>query len=615
MRRSSLRSVTACALAGGSLVHAVASAASLPGVLLQAAAAPTTSATADADADARKQEAIEHFSQGVALMQNESWDAAYAEFAASLALFPTKNADKNAAVCLRQLGRFDEALATYEALVRDFGGKLTAQERETVDKAMSDLRALTGTVVVQANVEGATVVIDGRDRGKTPLAAPVIVAAGTHVVRIAKEGFLPYEAKPVVAGKASVTVVATLRTLAASGRIRVVEEGGKVVDVVIDGALVGKTPFEGTLPPGNHAIALRGEARLGTQPALAKVLVDQTTVLRLAVESLGGDARIEPEPAGATVAIDGVPVGQGAWDGPLRLGPHKLDVAAEGYFGATQSVEVIAGKKAELKIVLERDESSPLWAKGRRHLFSVALFGGLAVGKSLGGDFEKCSAGECTAHSLPIGLTAGLRAAYELAPALSIELDFGYASFKGQVSRHTTLEGDAGVRVAADLTDSFRASGPLLGLGVAFAFVRKPVRLSAALEGGVVFAKVREARAGTVTVDTAPTARALDDVRAIDPVAKVVPWFLPELRLGVPLGDAFEIGAGLGALVAIADATPRIAQAPEPDLKINPDGTRAPVAAPTAQGRGIGVVPHTSDERATGTFVLPQATMFARMAF
>ncbi|HYQ17557.1 MAG TPA: hypothetical protein VEQ58_17410, partial [Polyangiaceae bacterium] len=106
---------------------------------LWAQTAPPPSASAD-DADKRKEEAKLRFQRGLELVQNESWDAALAEFLASRKLFPTRVALKNAALSLRQLKRYVEALAMYTELLASFGSSLSPEEHKTVDDAIAQLK-------------------------------------------------------------------------------------------------------------------------------------------------------------------------------------------------------------------------------------------------------------------------------------------------------------------------------------------------------------------------------------------------------------------------------------------------------------------------------------------
>src|SRR6185436_14514700 len=67
-----------------------------------------------------KAEALEHFDKGNTLFKSGALAAALAEFLESRRLYPTRSATSNAALCLSQLQRFDEALDLYEALLKDF---------------------------------------------------------------------------------------------------------------------------------------------------------------------------------------------------------------------------------------------------------------------------------------------------------------------------------------------------------------------------------------------------------------------------------------------------------------------------------------------------------------
>src|SRR6185369_14685078 len=167
-------------------------------------------------------------------------------------------------------------------------------------------------------------VIDGRERGDFPSPAPLRVAAGSHLVRVSRTGFLPFEARVDVAGGQTVRITARLLPLSRSGRLRVADQAGRVLEVVVDGAVVGKTPWEGALAAGDHVVFLRGADDLGTQPVSVPVELDRTATLTLAAEELAAEVRIEPVPVNAGVAIDGVAVGRGIWDGRLRAGPHRI---------------------------------------------------------------------------------------------------------------------------------------------------------------------------------------------------------------------------------------------------------------------------------------------------
>lgn len=176
-----------------------------------APSAAPSSAPVPASQD-REAEARDRFQKGVKLFHAGVLGAALAEFLASRELYPTRSSTENAAVCLKKLGRFDEALDLYEILLRDFPD-LPEPNKTSAQRALTELQGLVGSIEVTGAEPGAALAIDGRSRGELPSIGPLRVPAGTHVVRVHKEGFEPFEARVDVAGGATVRMEAKLRAL------------------------------------------------------------------------------------------------------------------------------------------------------------------------------------------------------------------------------------------------------------------------------------------------------------------------------------------------------------------------------------------------------------------
>lgn len=322
--------------------------------------APPSASASGAASTTAKEEARAHFEKGLSLFDEEAWDAALVEFQKSRELFPTRAATKDAGFCLRKLHRFDEALDMFEALLAF--PNLPVDDREIAEREVRGLKALVGRIELRGMEPGATVVVDSRARGTSPV-PPVRVPAGTHVVRVVKQGFVPFEANVAVAGGQSTTVDAKCEPLMQGGRLKIVEQTGKLVDVLVDNVVVGKTPFEGTLSVGHHTVILVGEGNLGTQPVQAPVRVDEVTALTLAVEPLDARLRVEPSPTSASVAVDGVELGRGLWEGKLRVGAHRVEVGQEGFLVGTRDVTIGVGAHEVVAILLERDPRASLTFK------------------------------------------------------------------------------------------------------------------------------------------------------------------------------------------------------------------------------------------------------------
>jgi len=167
---------------------------------------------------AQREEARARFEQGLAHFDRREWSAALAEFLRSRELFPTRAATQDAAVCLREEGRFDEALDLWEALLREFPD-LSPADRATADAQIAELRRSVGLIEVRGAEPGAAIAIDGRARGAHPAGA-LRIGAGAHLVRVSKDGFIPFEERVEVAGGQLVFVEARLGTLARPGPVQ-----------------------------------------------------------------------------------------------------------------------------------------------------------------------------------------------------------------------------------------------------------------------------------------------------------------------------------------------------------------------------------------------------------
>ena len=182
------------------------------------------SSRALAQDDDKKNQARTFFESGLAHYDKGEWSSALADFLRSRELFPTRVATINAAVCLRKEGRYDQALELHEEALR--APDIDPQERAFVEKEIAELRPVVGSIDFTSGEPGASIVIDGRERGTFPPPAPIRIAAGSHVVRVYKSGFVQLERRVEVAGRQVLSFDAKLQALLASGRVVITERSG-----------------------------------------------------------------------------------------------------------------------------------------------------------------------------------------------------------------------------------------------------------------------------------------------------------------------------------------------------------------------------------------------------
>ncbi len=496
----------------------------------------------------QKDKAKERFLRGVKLLDEQAWAPALAEFLASRELFPTRVATNNAAVTLRRLQRYDEALDMFETLLRDF--KLPDAEREAAQKELAELRSLVGTIEIVGAEAGASISITGADRGEYPPVKPLRVPSGTHTVRIFKAGYEPFETRTDVAGGRIAVVDVKLKRLVDSGTLRVTERGGKNVKVLVDNVAVGTTPWSGTVGVGPHVVALSGGGKLGSQPAEARVVSQQTTDLALVVEALDASLRVNPTPPGAAVLIDSVNVGNGVWLGRLRTGAHKLEVRAEGFLSASRAVDLKKGGREIVDIALERDEDAPAWRKPSNWMVDASA--GLLIVPSFGGKIASDCASDCTS-SVGLGALALVHGGYELGSGLGFGVEVGGLIASQEVTGRSATLSPVGFPTPTFgvANDQRRLFGFLGGATIGYRVGEQfPARFRVGV--GVMQAKLRDVREGTFEAQQGGTFTAPKSMST--PSATYV-YVDPTASVGYRLGPV-ELALDVKALMLIGVVAP-----------------------------------------------------------
>ncbi len=497
-----------------------------------------------------KAEAKSHFVRGLKLLREEAWAPALAEFLLSRKLFPTRVATNNAAVALRKLQRYDESLAMWETMLRDF--KVTEAQRDEAQRETAELRTLVGTIDISGAPPGASIVVDSEDRGEYPPVQPIRVPAGTHVVRLFKEGFEPYETRLDVAGGKTVSVEAALSKLADSGRLRISERSGRRLEVVVDSVVVGSTPWEGTLGVGDHMVSLRGVGKLGTQPVSANVKSQSLTTLALLAEQLDAQLRVNPVPAGASVWIDGVNVGNGVWLGRLKSGKHKVEAKSDGFLSLAETITLKTGQRRQLDFELERDDDAPRWRKPSKWTFDIAA--SLVITPTLAGDIADSCGNGCD-NPIGLGGLGLLHGGYELGSGLGFGLEVGYLITTKTVRDRNAQVVPNGFSTpdSGTATDALRLHGLVAAATVGYHLGETvPVTLRAG--AGIFYGELRDERDGRFLTRAGER---FDAFPLVDFPTAAYLYIDPMARVGFRLLDNVELSASLRTIILVGLSQPR----------------------------------------------------------
>ncbi len=157
---------------------------------------------------------------------------------------------------------------------------------------LTDVRKRVATLAVSCDVAGATVRLDARVLGTTPLSRPVHVATATKgpsTLSVEKPGFFPFTRVLVLQGGAIATFDVKLTSKAAAGVVTVRSPTDGAL-IAVDGKPEGTVPSELVLSPGSHRLELTRngyrttrtsiEVAAGEQKAIDMTLTEESPITK-----------------------------------------------------------------------------------------------------------------------------------------------------------------------------------------------------------------------------------------------------------------------------------------------------------------------------------------------
>jgi PEGA domain len=559
----------------------------------------------------RLEQAKALFRQGNALLSAGDPERALERFLASREAVASGKNTANAAICLERLGRYDEALDMYEELLARFSADLDEQDRQNLAPIMGRLRAGLGSLDISSNVE-ALVTIDGKPRGRLPRATALRALPGKRRVRIVNEGYRTFDVVVNVRAGESVAVDASLEPLSGLGALRVEQAGAEPVQLLVDGKPVGNLPWEGTLRVGGHLLQALGKDR-GSKPQAVQVIERKTQLIRVSVRALGPPVQLLAGPTTALLRLDDVPLGPGKWSGRLPLGSYVVSAHETGYFAREKPLAMTpASAPTTLRLELERDAKSARWPQKSPFRYTTGVGAAFMYAPKLNGGQENSCPELCRGSRAATG--ARFEASFEVLHELGIgaELGAGYLFAEQSFTRaaFATTRPPAMTRAPA-LKVSYALDEQLvLGGGYvrAAAVARLPLprgfKLRTAL-GAAVVAASYEARAKGFAW-TSGTELAVAEGYGYTRISELLPVVTTTIRLERALGP-LRLALGIDAWFALKNG-PRF---PDVGLQVSPN------CAPEAP-QAVGCAPLSdllSGEQVHGLFatLLPEASV--RYAF
>jgi hypothetical protein len=349
-------------------------------------------AFADEPSPDARAEARQRFDRGLQLFDDGDSAGALAQFKRAYELIPNPTVLFNVGLTYAAMNRPVEAVEAFDRLLAA-PGNLSADRLARARTTRAAQAERIGEVAVTVNVPGATIEVDNVEAGKAPLAGPLKLAGGTHIVGALAAGYSPVRKEVTVAGRGKGAV--SLELVAMQGRLAHLALHTHLpdADVVVDGQSLGKTPLIATLTlgPGPHKVELKRPGYVSAKQDF--VLGDGAT----------GDVTLEPEEDtaalgteggllaldlredNAVVAVDGKT--RGVYAAPLRLvrGVHQIRIERAGFEAFERQVNLTSAGTTTVHVQLEpTPETRATYSSSARTKRAIGI-AGVLVGAALAG--------------------------------------------------------------------------------------------------------------------------------------------------------------------------------------------------------------------------------------
>jgi hypothetical protein len=325
--------------------------------------------------DSLPKEAQTEWDAGLALLQRTptNYDMVRANF---MRAYNASNKNPrvlyNVAVAEREQSQFVESLKTLERLLEEAkaiptGDPRTVPADEIVraEDAIKALQPYVMKVTISVNEPGATVFIDKREVGVSPLKEPTLrLTAETHTIRAVKPGYQE-SVQTILGDKPEVSVGLKLESMTRTSRMTVAIAGPKSAIVKVDGREVGAAtaaqPYDGVVlvSPEPHEISVEAnEFVTASQSVTVREGEPVKLSFQLAPEQRKGKLIVVVDPGDAVIEIDGKLVGSQRWEGPVDAGKHQIAVKKKGFYAWNYDVEVPKGAERSVSARLNEDRNT-----------------------------------------------------------------------------------------------------------------------------------------------------------------------------------------------------------------------------------------------------------------
>lgn len=225
--------------------------------------------------------------EGGQAFRKQKYDLALAKFLAAWKLVKHPNLAVNIGRTYEKLGDLEKALAFCRRTLE--APELPPTTEQAATECVERIRPQISDPIfdVRTTPPGATVRVDGQEKGKSPWRGEV--RPGKRQVDVSLSGFRP-ETRTMFATRGKDETVRFVLVPEAVGGVLSIITVPEGVDVVLDGELIGKTPLEGFgVPPKRYVMELRKE---GFRTQAMQLPVEDGALVRREIAMIADDGTV-----------------------------------------------------------------------------------------------------------------------------------------------------------------------------------------------------------------------------------------------------------------------------------------------------------------------------------
>lgn len=192
--------------------------------------------------------------EGDEFMDSSRYAEAAQTYAKAYALSKDPALLYNEGRALEALGEYPEAVERLEAFRATASPALRARA-SGLDQHIEELKGRVATLAVTSNVSGAHLVVRSKLVGTLEPSLEVAVRAGPATIEVTAEGYVPFQKEIDLPARTTTRLDVQLEQKRPFGML-VIRTRPSGSDVLVDGALVGRSPLETRVDPGAHVVTV-----------------------------------------------------------------------------------------------------------------------------------------------------------------------------------------------------------------------------------------------------------------------------------------------------------------------------------------------------------------------